>query len=400
MDKALECYKKSLDVDPNYGRSLLNIGIIYNNKNLYSQAIEYFDEALKLVENNKDTSNLPLDLLFLSKGEALYNLGKMEEAINCYDRVLELNPKNISALLKKALYFYTIQRYEEALLLFDKATEYAPEDDNIWEIKGIALYMVKNYNDALICINKALKINPNNDTAKEYKVKISQQLKAIQEQTSNQYNIKNYNTLQIYINNKIYKGKKLLHQDGTVYASLEDLKKDLYINNIFIDEQKNKLYIDNILYPYNFIKKGKNTYVSITTLSIWLEYKVDYDQATNILDISSFGVISVTNQVVLDKQNEQIRPTINTENTEQEVLTLLEWNRRGDYIVGIVKNNTDKFLSYVKIEFNLYDINNNQVDSIFTNMRNLEPHGVWKFEALILSKDAVKAKCVNLEYSY
>ncbi len=65
-------------------------------------------------------------------------------------------------------------------------------------------------------------------------------------------------------------------------------------------------------------------------------------------------------------------------------------------IVGTVVNNTDKEYSYVQIEFNLYDSDGAQVGSTFANVANLEPHGKWKFEAMVLEDSATQAKLKDI----
>lgn len=62
------------------------------------------------------------------------------------------------------------------------------------------------------------------------------------------------------------------------------------------------------------------------------------------------------------------------------------------YIVGTVKNNTNRTYSYVQVEINLYDDSGAQVGSTVDNTNNLEPGGVWKFKALIFDSDATKYK--------
>lgn len=72
-----------------------------------------------------------------------------------------------------------------------------------------------------------------------------------------------------------------------------------------------------------------------------------------------------------------------------------DW-KRGEYgnryIVGSVRNNTNKQYSYVQVEFNLYDESGAQVGSAMTNVNNLEPSGIWKFEAVVMEDSATKAK--------
>ena len=67
------------------------------------------------------------------------------------------------------------------------------------------------------------------------------------------------------------------------------------------------------------------------------------------------------------------------------------------YIVGTVQNNSDRQYSYVSVEFNIYDGQGNQVGSTLDNVNNLEPHGTWKFKALVSEKEATafRLKGVN-----
>ena len=53
-------------------------------------------------------------------------------------------------------------------------------------------------------------------------------------------------------------------------------------------------------------------------------------------------------------------------------------------IVGRVKNNSSKQYSYVQIEFNLYDIDDNHIGTAMTNTNNLEPNSIWKFKSVPL----------------
>ncbi len=66
------------------------------------------------------------------------------------------------------------------------------------------------------------------------------------------------------------------------------------------------------------------------------------------------------------------------------------------YIVGKVKNNTNKQYGYVQVEVNLYDADGDQVGSAMDNTNNLEPGGSWKFKAITLEEfDSYKIKDVS-----
>ena len=55
----------------------------------YQEAIEHFDKAIELDPNYVDA--------WYNKGVVLDNLGEHEEAIECYDKALELDPNNADA---------------------------------------------------------------------------------------------------------------------------------------------------------------------------------------------------------------------------------------------------------------------------------------------------------------
>jgi hypothetical protein len=66
------------------------------------------------------------------------------------------------------------------------------------------------------------------------------------------------------------------------------------------------------------------------------------------------------------------------------------------YLTGTVKNLGSRKYSYAQIEFNVYDESGAQVGSTFDNINNLEPHGTWKFKALVLEDDAARARLKDI----
>lgn len=62
------------------------------------------------------------------------------------------------------------------------------------------------------------------------------------------------------------------------------------------------------------------------------------------------------------------------------------------FIAGTVKNPSVKKYSYAQVDFNLYDKSGAQVGTAMANVNNLEPHGTWKFEAIVLEHNAEEAK--------
>jgi len=132
------------------------------DQNKYDEAIECFDKALYINPKN--------DSAWHMKGYALFDQKKYDEAIECFDKALDINPQNDKAWYIKGYALYQQDKYDEAIKCFDKALDIKPKNDSAWYMKGYALYNQKKYNEAIKCLDKALDINPKKDKAWYMKV--------------------------------------------------------------------------------------------------------------------------------------------------------------------------------------------------------------------------------------
>lgn len=97
---------------------------------------------------------------WLNKGDEFYGKGSFDVADICYNKVLELDPKNISALYRKGAVLSYLHRFNESSIVFNKALTQAPENPHIWIAKGLALYVNAEFNDSLE--NQILDLNTEN----------------------------------------------------------------------------------------------------------------------------------------------------------------------------------------------------------------------------------------------
>ena len=96
--------------------------------------------------------------------------------------------------------------------------------------------------------------------------------------------------------------------------------------------------------------------------------------------------------------------TAQTEQKEKkEDLEVLEHSVVQDgylsYVVGKIKNNTDKTYSYVQVSINLYK-GESQAGSTLANVNNLEPGGTWEFKAMVTDDDFTSYKIVDVTGLY
>ena len=132
---------------------------------------KYFDEGVKLYKEGKFKEaivcfdkaieiNPKYEYALNGKGNALSDLNKYEEAIVCYDKAIAVNPKDEDAWNNKGLTLYYLDKYEEAIVCYDKAIEINPNFEYAWNNKGATLEFLNKYKEAIVCYEKAIEINP------------------------------------------------------------------------------------------------------------------------------------------------------------------------------------------------------------------------------------------------
>jgi tetratricopeptide (TPR) repeat protein len=85
FEQALECFNKSLELDPQFEDAWLGKSVALYNLRRYRDALQAVDRALDL---NPDYA-----MAWYMKGEILSSLGKPDEADYCYARAQEINPR-------------------------------------------------------------------------------------------------------------------------------------------------------------------------------------------------------------------------------------------------------------------------------------------------------------------
>jgi len=78
-------------------------------------------------------------MVWFKKGDSLHNSGKYQEALNCYDEALKINPKDPDALVNKSDALLKLGRYQEALRYAEEALKMNPQDFTAWYNKAEAL---------------------------------------------------------------------------------------------------------------------------------------------------------------------------------------------------------------------------------------------------------------------
>ena len=96
--------------------------------------------------------------LLMGKGQAFLNEDQPEEAVACYDEILELDANHPEALVKKGAALERLKQDDEALRCYDRAIEADRTLTIAYLYKGGIFNRLERYNEALECYEQALRV--------------------------------------------------------------------------------------------------------------------------------------------------------------------------------------------------------------------------------------------------
>ncbi len=166
-DKILEAEPTNIEVLGKKGDSLASLGDLRDAALLYEQVV-------KINRDHKDSNGiLYLDKLLELEPQNVYALiqkgksliiyyDRIDEAVSYFDRVLEIEPANVIALFNKGEADFQNDKYEDAISWYDKALKEDPNHVDSLSSKGYALAKLKDLEQSEFYLNKALEIDPDN----------------------------------------------------------------------------------------------------------------------------------------------------------------------------------------------------------------------------------------------
>jgi tetratricopeptide (TPR) repeat protein len=128
----------------------------------FSQSLDSSKMSLNEKESRKSLLGIEGEVDWLKEGVAQYELGRLEEALKCFEMAIKLNPNNEETWMGKGLVLGGLGRFEEALLSYDKAIEIDPNNEDAWFNKGWVLNNLEKTEDQIKCFDKCIELNPNN----------------------------------------------------------------------------------------------------------------------------------------------------------------------------------------------------------------------------------------------
>jgi len=184
-EKAEILIKKALDLNPDNEGLLFNLGSLHASKREFKQAIECFSRVITLnplnfnarmyLEKAKQeyeqqinfTKQLESNNPFYEKGKKLMEQKKFKEAIIEFEKEIKQNPLSARAYFHIGLCYSILNQLDEAIVYYEKTLQIQPE--NISTLNNIGLcYLMKNEKEkAKAYFKKSLEIDKNQPKIQE-----------------------------------------------------------------------------------------------------------------------------------------------------------------------------------------------------------------------------------------
>ena len=146
----VELVRRETQANDETGERLNNDGLALSQLGRLDEALICYDKALEVVPQRVD--------VWCNKGTVLSILGRSTEAIGCYDKALAIDSRNAGVWGNKAITLGRLGRHEEALTCCDKALQCDPRNVKAWSDKGTALGSLDRYQEAIVCFQEAQKL--------------------------------------------------------------------------------------------------------------------------------------------------------------------------------------------------------------------------------------------------
>jgi len=119
----------------------------------YRDALDAYNRAVELRPEYAEA--------WKGQGNTLLELKRYEEALDAYDKAIQVQPNYLEAWNNRGKALDHLQRYEEAINSFDAALKIKPDDLEAWNGRGNVQIKLQQYSEAIASFNKAVKLQPN-----------------------------------------------------------------------------------------------------------------------------------------------------------------------------------------------------------------------------------------------
>ena len=173
----MELIKQILEINPNSAEAHLSLGYIYRYAGMNDEAIREMEKAITLDSKNQVFRTIVITYFFAGEyekvieagrlfeesafivehlGLALHKLGKNTEAIECFNRVIKLDPNTGETVFTRSVKAFAEGNPEEALSYAIQFEQFQIADAEAWYFKSFLYGMSGDKEACIRCLSKAV----------------------------------------------------------------------------------------------------------------------------------------------------------------------------------------------------------------------------------------------------
>lgn len=136
LNEAETCFRRALELDPDYVGALIGLGTIEHAKGETASALKRFETAVEIEPHDAEAH--------FARGLVLESMGQTDAALAAYFRTLEFNPLHPEAGRHVSAIQLARNQPDQALVRLDQAADLAPDDGEVRLLRGRAHLMLRH----------------------------------------------------------------------------------------------------------------------------------------------------------------------------------------------------------------------------------------------------------------
>ena len=152
LEEAIEAYKKTISLNPDYADAYSNMGVALRNQGKFEEAIDAYKKAILLKPDYAQAYN--------NMGATLKDQGKFDEAIDAYKKSIVIKPDYTEAYNNLGVALKNQGKFDEAIETYKKAISLKPDYADAYNNMGATLKDQNKLEESVASFKKAILIKP------------------------------------------------------------------------------------------------------------------------------------------------------------------------------------------------------------------------------------------------
>ncbi|MDP6626140.1 MAG: tetratricopeptide repeat protein, partial [Nitrospinota bacterium] len=150
--KAEKFLKKTIELNPKYSHTLINLGNLYSLQGRQEEAVLKYKSAIQLKRPDSYYAFIGLGNIYVKKKQ-------MQEALNEYKKAFALDPRHPLAIYNIGKIFELLNKTSEAVTYYQKAVNIDPDFSLALNNLGVIYINETRYNEAITLLKRAIEAN-------------------------------------------------------------------------------------------------------------------------------------------------------------------------------------------------------------------------------------------------